>query len=322
MLRHRTLSALAALVAASASSVSAQGLPAYVPINPVTTARSALYFQPYEAPAPRWRATLQFDWASLVEVASTPTTESFVIDAEVVRMDLTLVKDYGPANFVLVSAGIFSAFDGVMDGFYNWYHDVTGLQVAARSQRPKNEFRYGGEFGDGTTRSWESAGVALGDLRIGAGIRNSPSLQTLVFVTLPTATTSDGYGRGTVSANATLTGWRQLSGRLRFEGSGGFGWTPRHGDLEDYQRTTFWSVSSGLRLRFWGEQSMFFNTFYQSAGYRDTGLSTYDRYELTADMGFLIRTGQGGPELILALTEDLKPSGPAIDAAFRIGLRW
>jgi hypothetical protein len=67
---------------------------------------------------------------------------------------------------------------------------------------------------------------------------------------------------------------------------------------------------------------MFFNGFYQSAGYRGTGLGVFDRAEVTGDMGFLIRPGRRAPELVLALTEDLKPSGPAIDAAFRIGVRW
>ncbi len=322
MPRHGILPALAALLAAGASSMSAQGLPAYLPINPVTTSRSALYFQPHEPPAPRWRATAQFDWASLIEVSTAAEAESFVLDAEVLRMDLTLVRDYGPASFVLVRAGVFNAYDGVMDEFYNWYHEVTGLKVKGREQRPLNRFAYGGEFADGEARAWEPVGLALTDVTVGAGIRNSPNLQSMLFVTLPTSTAGRGYSRGTVSVNATLTGWRQLSDRLRYEGSAGLGWTPRHGELTPFQRTTFWSVSSGLRLRFWGRQAMFFNGFYQSAGYRGTGLGTYDRAEMTGDMGFLIRPGRGAPELILALTEDLKPSGPAIDAAFRIGVRW
>jgi hypothetical protein len=258
----------------------------------------------------------------MIEVGTADETESFVLDTEVLRMDLTMVRDYGPASFVLVSAGVFSAFDGVMDEFYNWYHELTGLEVKAREQRPLNSFAYGGEFADGEARAWEPVGIALTDLTVGAGIRNSPNLQSMLFVTLPTSTAGRGYSRGTVSVNATLTGWRQISDRLRYEGSAGLGWTPRHGELKRFQRTTFWAVSSGLRLRFWGQQAMFFNGFFQSPGYRGTGLGIFDRVEVTGDMGFLIRPGRGAPELVLALTEDLKPSGSAIDAAFRIGVRW
>jgi hypothetical protein len=162
----------------------------------------------------------------------------------------------------------------------------------------------------------------LTHVKFGVGVRNTPSIQTLVFITLPTTTHQRGYGRGVVSANGIITARSQLSGRLDYEGSVGMGWTPRHGDLEEFQKTIFWSGSSGLRFRFWGEQAMFFNAFYQTGSYRDTGLEPLDRAELTADMGFLLRTGRNAPELILALTEDLLPTGPAVDATFRIGLRW
>jgi hypothetical protein len=315
-------SALAALLVAGASSLTAQGLPAYTPINPVTTSRSALYFQPVVGPAPGWRVTAQFDWGSLIEIAASNPETSFLLDAEVLRLNFSLVKDYGPANFMLVSAELTSAIAGVMDGFYNWYHDLTGLQVGARNQRPDNSFTYAGRFSDGVNRQWDDSPIALGDLKLGVGVRNSPALQTLVFVTLPTSTAGRGYRRGVVTANMTITGFRQLSNRLRYEGSAGVGWAPRHGELKDFQKTTFWSASSGLRLEFWGRQAMFFNGFYQTAGYKNSGVEGYDRAELTGDMGFLLRPSRNGPELILALTEDLKPSGPAVDAAFRIGLRW
>lgn len=321
MHRSRSAVALASLCLAATATGQAQGLPAYAPINPTTTSRSALYFQPYEAPAPRWRTTLQFDWSSLVEI-SRPRQDQFILDAEVLRLDVTMVKDYGEGTFVLVGAGLHSATGGVMDGFYDWYHDLTGLRVPAREARPRNAFAYGGGFPDGTVRTWDQASLYLGDLRLGLGVRNTPAIQTLVYLTIPTTTAGRGYQRGVVSANAILTGRSQLSGRFGWEGSAGFGWTPRHGELDAYQKTAFWAASSGLRFRFWGQQAMFFNGFYQTAGYRDTDLEPFDRAELTGDMGFLLRPGRGAPELILALTEDLKPSGPAVDATFRIGLRW
>lgn len=324
MTRSRIVAALAAMSLSLATSAAAQGLPAYVPINPATTSRSALYFQPYEAPAPGWRATVQFDWSSMIEYsASAPGVPvAWLFDAEVLRLDVTLVKDYGPGNFLLVSAGAASVIDGVMDEFFDWYHDLVGLPVGGRASRPTNEFGYEATLPDGTTRSWGNPGLMLTDVKLGVGVRNTPSIQTLVFVTLPTTTHQRGYGRGVVSANGIITGRSQLSERLYYEGSVGVGWTPRHGDMEAFQKTLFWSGSSGLRFRFWGRQAMFFNAFYQTASYRDSGLRPIDRAEVTADMGFLIRPGRNAPELILALTEDLLPSGPAVDATFRIGVRW
>lgn len=317
--------ALTAMAFSLATSAIAQGLPAYVPINPATTSRSALYFQPYEAPAPGWRATAQFDWSSMVEYQTGPASSGghfWLFDAEVLRLDLTMVKDYGPSNFLLISAGAASVIDGVMDEFFDWYHDLVGLPGGARILRPTNEFGYAARLPGSGDLTWGKPGLMLTDVKLGVGVRNTPSIQTLVFVTLPTTTHQRGYGRGTVSANGTITARSQLSERLYYEGSVGMGWTPRHGDLEAFQKTFFWSGSSGLRFRFWGRQAMFFNAFYQTPSYQESGLQRLDRAEFTADMGFLIRPGRNAPELILALTEDLLPSGPAVDATFRIGLRW
>lgn len=325
MTRSRIAAALAAMALGLASSAAAQGLPAYVPINPATTSRSALAFQPYEAPAPGWRATVQFDWSSMVEYERqlpNNTGPSWLLDAEVLRLDVTMVKDYGAGNFLLVGAGAASVIDGVMDEFFDWYHDLVGLPGGGRTVRPTNEFAYEARLPGNTSRRWGKPALMLTDMKLGVGVRNTPSIQTLVYVTLPTTTHQRGYGRGTVSANGIITARRQFSERLSYEGSVGMGWTPRHGDMEAFQKTLFWSGSSGLRLRFWGQQAMFFNAFYQSASYRDSELRPLDRAELTGDMGFLVRPGRNAPELILALTEDLLPSGPAVDATFRIGLRW
>lgn len=324
MTRSHLLAALAGAALGLASSAAAQGLPAYAPINPVITSRSALLFQPYEAPAPSWRVTTQFDWSSIVEyhLAASPTVQRWDMDAEILRLDVTMVRDYGAGNFVLLGAGIASVQDGVLDGFFDWFHDFTGFPHGPRKLRPKNEFAYEGLLPGEDLRTWGKPALMLTDVKVGVGVRNTPTIQTLVYATLPTSTHPDGYGRGTVSANGIITARSALSARLNYEGSVGVGWTPRHGDLEAYQRTVFLSASSGLRLRFWGQQAMFFNAFWQSPNYRDTGLPPLDRAELTGDMGFLLRPGRTAPELVLALTEDLLPSGPAIDAAFRIGLRW
>lgn len=317
------LAALAGAALGLASSAAAQGLPAYAPINPAVTSRSALHFQPYEAPAPSWRATAQFDWSSAVEyhLGSSPSERRWIMDAEVLRLDVTMVKDYGSGNFVLLGAGMARVQDGLLDAFFDWFHDLTGFPHGPRKLRPRNEFAYEAVL-DGTPHEWDAPGLMLTDLKVGVGVRNTPGVQTVIFATLPTTTHPDGYGRGTISANGIITARRPLSDRLSYEGSVGVGWTPRRGDLAEYQKTLFISASSGLRFRFWGAQAMFFNAFWQTANYRDTGLPPLDKAELTGDMGFLLRPGRHAPELILALTEDLLPSGPAIDAAFRIGLRW
>jgi catechol 2,3-dioxygenase-like lactoylglutathione lyase family enzyme len=310
---------LLALAAALPARLPAQGLPPYLAVNPALTSRGGLYFQPYVDPAPGWQVRLLLDYASAIEYSETPDAR-FILDAELLRLDATVTRDLGSA-FVGASVGINGAYGGFLDGFLDWYHEVTGLRVAAREVRPRNEFEYELILPDRAPIRREASSAFLGDARLLAGHRHTRHWQTTVAVTLPTATGPRGYGRGTVSASAITTVRVPLDPRLSFEGSAGLGVTPRHGDLEAVQRTVFGSASGGVRWRFWGRQAAFINLFYQSAGYRDTGVRALDQRELTLDYGFLLRARKG-PEIFLGMTEDLEPRGPAIDLSFRIGARW
>jgi hypothetical protein len=96
------------------------------------------------------------------------------------------------------------------------------------------------------------------------------------------------------------------------------GYTPSHGDLANLQRTTLVAVSSGLRYRVWGSQSLFGNLFYHSPYYHDTSLPSLDRRELSLDFGWILET-RGGGEWRVGLTEDLEPGGPGVDLVLRLG---
>ena len=80
-------------------------------------------------------------------------------------------------------------------------------------------------------------------------------------------------------------------------------------------------VTQGLRGRVSGPLHLYANLIYHSALYHDTGTKALDSRELTIDTGGFLKFKRG-PEWILGLTEDLEPSGPAIDVAFRFGARW
>jgi hypothetical protein len=314
----RPLALVLASIAAAAT-LEAQGLPAYVSINPVLTSRSGVYFQPYVDAAPRWQFRIITDYASTVELAERPTAR-LVLDSEILRVDWGLFRNVGP-GFVGVSGAFVGAYNGFIDGFLDWYHDLTGLRVAAREVLPKNTFDYSLTLpGVGTVTRKPSSGF-LSDVRLIGGIRHSRHWQTSASVTLPTGTGPDGYDRGVVSANAVTTVRAPIGRRWAYEGSLGLGYTPRHGVLSDYQLTFFQSLSSGFRYRFSGRQAMFVNAFYQSAGYQTTGLRALDQRELTLDYGFLLKARKG-PEWFLGMTEDLEPRGPAVDLSFRIGARW
>jgi hypothetical protein len=110
--------------------------------------------------------------------------------------------------------------------------------------------------------------------------------------------------------------------RIVFDGGLTTGWTPTTGALAKYQRSSFLGGLGAFRWRFAGRQAVFGTLWIQSPNWHDTGFDALDRKEGTLDFGFLLRPGRRWPELQLGMTEDILPSGPAIDAGFKIGVRW
>lgn len=307
-------------LAAPAAFLRAQALPPYASMNPMVFSRTGLATQPYIAAGRRWHFTAMLDYASPIEYTSNPQT-FYLMDAELLRLELTATRNVTRNAFVLAQGSFNGAYDGFLDGFLQWYHDLVGLQVAARRIRPKNKFGYELDLADGRHLTYDKSDGYLGDIRVGAGIRHSPHWQTVVSVTLPTSTGPEGFKRGAASANATTLLRSDFWKRFTYEGSLGAGYTPTHGGLSDLQHTTFLMITQGVRARVAGPFHLYTNLIYHSALYHDTGTTELDARELTLDSGAFLKFKRG-PEWLAGLTEDLEPSGPAIDVAFRFGARW
>ena len=312
-------SAAAALLVCLATRLPAQGLPPYAPVNPVADSRTGLAFEPVRPPAPgRWTTALALDYASTIERYETARA-GYLLDAETMRLRLRLARDLSPRVFAQVDAAIGGAYPGFMDGFLDWYHGLIGIRMPEREHRPQNAFEYHIRLPDGEVVDRRRQDLFLGDVRVGLGLRHGRHLQTIASLTLPTSTAGAGYGRGTVAAAVVASARYPLAPPLVYEGSLGLGYTPRHGDLSSFQRTGFVSASSGLRLRFWGRQSIYANVFLHSPYYQATRIRSLDRRELSLDFGWLLAT-RGRTEWRVGLTEDLEPGGPGVDLVFRLGV--
>ena len=312
--------ALTAWLLTAADSLEAQGLPSYSSMNPMVQRRSGLATLPWVEEGRRWRVSWLTDYASIIEYADLPAVQ-YLQDAELLRLELTATRGIGSRGFLLVSGSVQGAYDGFLDGFLDWYHDLTGFEVAPRKLRPKNEFGYQVALAGEPAAEYQASSGFLGDLRIGAGMRHSRHWQTAFSVTLPTSTGPDGFRKGVPSFNATTTLRSDFGNRFTYEGTLGAGYTADHGDFSALQQSLFLMVSQGLRARITGPLHLYANVIYHSALYHDTGTRALDARELTIDTGGLLKFRRG-PEWILGLTEDLEPSGPAIDVTFRIGARW
>lgn len=317
---RRTALALAAWLGSAVNSLAAQSLPSYSSMNPMVQRRSGLMTIPWIPEGNRWRITWLTDYASTIEYTDLPAIQ-YVQDAELLRLEMTATRGLGHRGFFLVSAAFQGAYDGFLDGFLDWYHDFTGLHVDARKLRPKNDFAYEVNRAGENPIAYSPSSGFLGDVRLGAGMRHSSHWMTALTLTLPTSTGPVGFRRSVPSVNATSTLRSDFGGRFTYEGTLSAGYTAAHGELKELQHTTFLMITQGLRGRVTGPLHLYANLIYHSALYRDTGSKALDARELTIDTGGFLKFKRG-PEWILGLTEDLEPSGPAIDVAFRFGARW
>jgi hypothetical protein len=285
----------------------------------MAASRSSLGFEPYHRPmGSRWRMSLSLDYGSAIEY-NLRRTSSVLVDGEFLRLGISATRDLGDRFFVLGEVPVHGAYAGFLDGFLHWYHNLIGIKMPEREARPREAFAYQVQLPDGTTAGWSSSSLALGDVRLGGGVRYGRRVraQTVLAISLPTATGAAGYGRGTVSVGVLNTVHLPFARRWAYDGSLGAGFTPTYGALSPVQHTAFLSASSGLRYRIWGRQSLYANLFWHSPYYHGTGLPSLDKPELSLDFGWLLATRDG--EWRIGMTEDLRPSGPAIDIVFRFG---
>jgi hypothetical protein len=309
---------LLAVVLAGPVAAAAQGLPEFSPLNPVASSRSGLYFQPLRGAVPgRWVTALGLDYGSTIEYNQRSSAD-YVLDSELLRVSLAASRDLGSSTFIILNASTGGAYSGFLDGFLNWYHGALGIRMAERDRRPLDRFLYTIMLPDGLSVSRTHSALFLEDVRVGFGVRLHSAIQSVLSVTLPTATGPQGYGRGVPSLSLLNTAGGWVNPRLYYEGSLGLGFTPTHGSLGEVERETFLALTSGFRLAIWGRQSLYANLFYHSPYYHDTTLPSLDRREVSLDFGWIVAPRRGG-EWRLGMTEDLEPSGPGVDLVFRIG---
>ncbi|MGE5927399.1 MAG: DUF3187 family protein [Gemmatimonadota bacterium] len=300
----------------------AQSLPFHRPLNPFSATRSTLAHQPYESYAPARRAfSLAFEYGNAIEYEMPTTAPTmYLLDAELMRASMSWRRDLAPHAFLVVRGELAGSYAGFADGFFFWYHDLINFEQPEREARPRNVFASELDLPDGRRVSGSPTPIALGDLEATVGFRHSLTQQTTVTVSVPTATTR-ALGRGVPGAAVVHTLRVPLRPTITFEGSLGAGFTPRAGDLSDYQRTVLLSGSTGIRWRLWGGESIYGYFFYHSPRYEGTTFPSLDRREITGDFGW-IRRARDGSEWRIGFSEDLAPGDGGIDLVLKVGRSW
>ena len=143
--------------------------------------------------------------------------------------------------------------------------------------------------------------------------------QVLLVLGLPTST-APGYRAGTLQTGLILMGEAPLLPFATVSGSIGVGLTPRTGTLAAYENVFFMSFSGGPRIKLSWRNFLYADLFVQTAPFHGTGLRPMDDVDFTIDFGWMFRIDPR-TELWVGVVEDPYPDGPALDVAFRVGLK-
>jgi len=294
------------------------GLPPWGPQNPIEANRSVLFAPPLMMPRGDWGLTLNFDYASAIELYSN-FERSVTLDAELGRVQVWLTRRIDDRWFVFGQVQIQGAYDGFMDRFLNWYHSILGVEYVARELRPINKYKYEIVYGKGKSLTYGPVDLGIGDSRVGAGMMIGQHAQLMLVLGLPTST-APGYRAGTLQTGLILTGEAPLLSWLTVSGTVGVGFTPRTGTLAGLENVFFVSFSGGPRVKLSWRNFLYGNIFVQTPPFHDTGLQPMDLTDFSIDFGWMYRIDPR-TELWIGIVEDPYPDGPAIDVVFRFGLR-
>ena len=171
----------------------------------------------------------------------------------------------------------------------------------------------------GKTIRYGPVDLGIGDSRIGIGRMLGKHAQVLLVLGLPTST-APGYRAGTLQTGLILMGEAPLLPFATVSGSIGVGLTPRTGTLAAYENVFFMSFSGGPRIKLSWRNFLYADLFVQTAPFHGTGLRPMDDVDFTIDFGWMFRIDPR-TELWVGVVEDPYPDGPALDVAFRVGLK-
>lgn len=291
-------------------------MPEFTSLNPSIVSRSGIRVQPYRLPRRGWSYELRTSWSSVIENESTWESR-YLFDAEVVRAEVEIARDVGRRAWLSGAFGVTSAFDGVMDGFLDWYHDAIGFRMYERDGRPRNVFGDTLVLNGEELRARDRGGVGLSDVRLTTGIRWGAGGQTALTVTLPTASSANVDWRGVPTVAVIQTARARLAEVVLLEVTGGASYAPRSGPARQVQRRWTGGGSTAARIRVTGRHSLYGILFFHSSPYVSTGLRTKDSGELSTDFGYAYRWPDGR-ELRIGLSEDLVRQDQGVDVGLRI----
>ena len=309
---------LVSMIVVSVLGADISGVPLFGSQNPIETNRSVLFAPPLLMPREDWAATMAFDYSSAIELYETKT-RSMLLDAELGRFQVSIVRRIDDRWFGFGQFAVQGAYDGFMDRFINWYHKLVGVDYPARDIRPINKYGYYVQYEKGRRIAYKPVDLGPADSKLGLGHRFGENLQLLFVLGLPTAI-APGFRAGTVQAGLMLTGQLALTSWMVGVGTLGIGATPRTGTLAHYENVVFGSASVGLRIRLSWMNSIYGNLWLHTAPMHGMDMPPTDNVDLSVDFGWILRIDQK-TELWISMVEDPYPDGPALDVAFRIGLR-
>jgi hypothetical protein len=205
-----------------------------------------------EAGGGRFAANLHWGNAQHEESNS---DEDFVVDAEMLEFRLRYQRALGPRLALYAELPWRRTWEGVLDGFIDRWHDITGLPGDSRDQGPEDRLLVEHVIAGQSAYRFDQPGSGIGDIPVGLGyqLMATPDTALSAWLTLkaPTGDPEDLTGSGALDVALSLAAERALSGHLRVFGQLDATWLGDGDLLPALQEDLVWSGMAGLSWNAW-----------------------------------------------------------------------
>lgn len=255
------------------------------------------------AGAAAWSTSLQWTSAAYAESAA---DRSFEVDAESLEVRLRYLRSLGPRAAVYAELPWRRTWEGVLDGFIDTWHDITGLPGAEREGQPRNRLLIAYQADGESLYRFDQPRSGLGDLPLGAGYQlfASPGAAVSAWLTvkLPTGAADRLTGSGAVDVALSVAAERAVGERASLFGQVDVTRLGAGDLLPGLQEDLAWSGLAGLRVRAWRRLELAAQLAANSRVFAAPGPAAGDALVLAFGGSW---RGPGGWRLDLAIAEDV-----------------
>ncbi len=283
---------------------------------------------PHTLGSGHFRFEIQETFTNLFEREGSSNGNTLDLDMEIYKTALLFSYGLGERFEVGTKLPFLSFSGGIVDSFIQDYHNTFGFPNAGRDQVRNGRFSYNTRL-SGRTYNPQKTSFGLSNLELYFKTKIldegkwAPALSFRSTLKIPTGKKSQGLGSGTVDTQFNLALEKSYKIFHSYTNIGAL-FLGGMGELDSHLHNRIFTFSQSFEVQFCSIASVIAQIQGASPYFHDTDIASLDKIPLDLVIGFKGKASNEGfwePfRWEVAFSEDLVPSGAAVDFSVHVGL--